>query len=245
MFNDQKAGVAVGRLAFDVYLDAMAFQTFARGFINRSFVFNPTIATTGIGALGAVAKGFVGNQVWIGGQIYDGNAASGKYDSKTVDEGEWLKAVEIGWTPSIDRRKTDRIQFTYWDKDAREKAGVAAGKGWAVSASWKVNDSIFPFTRFGHSDGGAGVPAEDAASIGLEYTTRPDQALSVGLGWANPVSPASGPTLRDEYVLEASYKFQVLRGLSLLPDVQYIKDPATNPAEDNVWIVGLRAILTF
>ncbi|UCH46560.1 MAG: carbohydrate porin [Betaproteobacteria bacterium] len=244
LFNNQTAGVAVGRLAFDVYLDAMAFQTFSRGFINRAFVLNPTIATTGIGALGAVAKGFVGNQFWIGGQIYDGNAASGDFDMDTFDEGEWLKAVEFGWTPAIDRRKTDRIQFTYWDKDAREKAGVPKGSGWAVSTSWKVSDKAFPFLRFGHSDGGAGVAAKDAASIGLEYTTRPDQALSVGFGWAKPVSPASGPTLRDEYVLEASYKFQLLRGLSLLPDLQYIKDPAKNPTTNSVWVVGLRAILT-
>jgi porin len=245
LFNDQTAGVAVGRMAFDVYLDAFAFQTFSRGFLNRAFVVNPTLATTGIGALGAVAKGFVSEQVWIGGQIYDGNAASGKFDMDTFDEGEWLKAVEIGWTPSIERRKTDRIQFTYWDKDEREKAGVPSGSGWAISSSWKVSDKAFPFLRVGHSDGGAGVAAEEAASIGIEYTTHADQAVSVGFGWAKPVSPASGPELKDEYVLEASYKFQLLRGFSLLPDLQYIKDPAKNPVKDSAWVAGLRGILAF
>jgi len=245
LFNKQTAGVAAGRMAFDVYLDAFAFQTISRGFLNRSFLLNPTVATTGIGALGAVAKGFVSKQVWIGGQIYDGNAASGKFDMDTFGEGEWLKAAEIGWTPSVDRRKTDRIQLTYWDKDARNKAGVPSGKGWAVSTSWKVDEKLLPFLRFGHSDGGAGVAAENAASVGLEYMTHPDQALSVGFGWAEPVSPAAGPTSRDEYVLEASYKFQLLRGFSLLPDLQYIKDPANNPSEDGAWVIGLRGILTF
>jgi porin len=163
----------------------------------------------------------------------------------TFDEGEWLKALEIGWAPSVDRRKTDRIQFTYWDKDERTLAGVPSGSGWAVSASWKVSEKLFPFLRFGHSDGGAGVAAENAASIGVEYTTRPDQAWSIGFGWADPVSPAAGPALKDEYVLETSYKFQLLRGFSLLPDLQYIKDPANNPNEDNVWVGGLRGILTF
>jgi porin len=245
LFNDQTAGFAVGRLAFDAYLDAFPFQTFSKGFLNRSFVLNPTVGTTGIGALGAVAKGFVTDQVWIGGQIYDGNAVSGEFDMDTFDEGEWLKALEIGWAPSVDRRKTDRIQFTYWDKDERTLAGVPSGSGWAVSASWKVSEKLFPFLRFGHSDGGAGVAAENAASIGVEYTTRPDQAWSIGFGWADPVSPAAGPALKDEYVLETSYKFQLLRGFSLLPDLQYIKDPANNPNEDNVWVGGLRGILTF
>ena len=119
---DKRAGFAVGRLAFDVYLDAFLFQTFSRGFLNRAFLVNPTIGTTGIGALGAVAKGFVTENVLIGAQIYDGNAASGEFDFDTFEEYEWLKAVEIAWTPAMARYKTDRIQFTYWDKDEREKA---------------------------------------------------------------------------------------------------------------------------
>lgn len=160
----------------------------------------------------------------------------------TFDEGEWLKAVEIGWAPGIDRYKTDRIQFTYWDKDAREKAGVPSGKGWAMSASWKL-DKFFTFLRFGHSDGGAGVAATDAASVGFEYTVRPGQAWSLGFGWAEPI-PKAGQSARDEYVVETSYKFQLLKSFSLLPDVQLVLDPANNPDKDSVWVVGLRGILT-
>ena len=239
-FNDQTAGLAVGRLAFDVYLDAFLFQTFSRGFLNRAFLLNPTMATTGIGALGGVAKGFVGDNVWIGGQIHDANAVTGEFDLDTVSEGEWLKAVEIGWTPSIDRYKTDRIQFTWWHKDERENAGVPDGQGWAVSASWKLGERLIPFTRFGHSDGGAGVAAENAASLGLEYAVRPDQALSLGLGWADPA--ASG--LDDEYVIETSYKLQLSPNFSLMPDVQVLLDPASNPTKDQVWVVGVRALLS-
>ena len=239
LFNDKTAGIAVGRLAFDAYLDAFPFQTFSRGFLNRGFLLSPTMGTTGIGALGAVAKGFVNDNIWLGGQIYDGNAASGEFDMDTFDQGEWLKAVEIGWTPSIDKRGSDRVQFTWWDKDAREQAGIPAGQGWVVSASMK-RGNWFPFLRFGHSDGGAGVKAKDSASAGFEYTTRPNQAWNLGLGWANPVAANE----RDEYVIETSYKFQLLKGFSLLPNVQLLIDPANNPDEDNVWVAGLRGILS-
>jgi porin len=238
LFNQKKAGFAVGRLAFDAYLDAFPFQTFSRGFINRAFILSPAMATTGIGALGTVAKGFVNDNVWLGGQIYDGNAVSGDFNMDTFDQGEWLKAVEIGWTPSFERRTTDRIQFTWWDKDAREQAGIAAGQGWTVSASMK-RDKWFPFFRFGHSDGGAGVAAKEAASLGFEYTTLPTQAWSLGLGWANPTASDK----RDEYVVETSYKFQLLKGFSLLPNVQLLLDPANNPEQDQVWVFGLRGIL--
>lgn len=239
LFNEKKAGFAIGRLAFDAYLDSFPFQTFSRGFINRAFILSPTMATTGIGALGTVAKGFISDNVWLGGQIYDGNAASGEFDMDTFDQGEWLKAVEIGWAPSFDRRTSDRIQFTWWDKDAREQAGVSAGQGWTVSASVK-RDNWFPFVRFGHSDGGAGVAATSSASAGFEYATRPNQAWSLGLGWADPVTPES----RDEYVVETSYKFQLLKGFSLLPNAQLLLDPANNPDEDRVWVLGLRGILS-
>jgi porin len=244
LFADQRAGIAAGRLAFDVYLDAFMFQTFSRGFINRAFLINPTMATTGVGALGAVAKGFVIDQFWIGGQIHDGNAVSGDFDFDTFKEHEWLKAVEIGWTPSISRYKTDRIQFTYWDKDARQKAGTTKGSGWVVSASWQLTDRFIPFTRFGHSDGGAGVAAESAASIGFEFSLRKDQAWSLGAGWAKPSEKTFGPGLKDEYVIETSYKFQLWRSFSLTPDVQLLLDPAKNPTETKVWVFGLRAILS-
>jgi porin len=240
-FHDQRIGVAVGRLSFDVYQDAFLFQTFSRGFLNRSFLVNPTIGTTGIGALGAVAKGFATDSFWLGGQIYDGNAVSGDFDLDTIEENEWLANAEIGWTPSIDRHKVDRVQFTYWHKDARVKAGVPSGAGWVVSASHQASEQVILFTRFGHSDGGAGVAAESAASVGVEYSPWRSQALSFGFGWADPASPA----LEDEYVFETSYKVQVTPQFSLTPDLQLLVHPANNPTESSVWVLGLRGIFAF
>lgn len=173
-FNDKTAGFAVGKLAFDAYLDAYAFQTPMRGFLNRSFVVNPTMATTGIGALGAVVKGMVSENIWLGGQIYDANAVNGHFDFDTVEEGEWIKAVEFGWTPSFKRQKFDRIQFSYWQQDEREEAGVPEGEGWVMSASYQLNDPLLSFLRIGHSDGGANVGAENAASLGFEYAVKND-----------------------------------------------------------------------
>jgi hypothetical protein len=100
-FERQRIGYSVGRLAFDAYLDAFVTQTPYGGFLNRSFVFNPTLATTGAGALGAVVKGMVSDQIWVGAQIYDGNANNGDFDLDTFKEHEWLTAAEVGWTPRV------------------------------------------------------------------------------------------------------------------------------------------------
>jgi len=243
-FSDGTAGFAVGRLGFDVYLDAFPFQTFSKGFINRSFILNPTLPTTGVGALGAVVKGFVSDNVWIGAQMHDANAASGDFDFDTVQEGEWLKAVEVGYTPSFAQRKTHLVQFTYWEKDARSLAGVSKGSGWAVSGAWQVSDRTFPFIRFGHSDGGGGVAAEDAISAGVQFTRQKDEIWTIGAGWANPSDETFGPGADDETVIETSYKFQLSKNFSLTPDVQVIFNPANNPDESSIWVFGLRGILT-
>ena len=243
-FANGKAGYAAGRLAFDVYLDAFPFQTFSKGFLNRSFILNPTLPTTGIGALGGVVKGFVTDHLWLGAQIHDANAASGKFDFDTVQEGEWLKAVEIGYTPSFGQRKTHLIQFTYWDKDERTLAGVSDGSGWAVSTAWRLNDIYFPFLRFGHSDGGGGVAAEDAVSAGVEISRSKGEVWTMGAGWARPSEETFGPGLDNETVLEMSYKFQIAKNLSLTPDVQVVFNPANNPDKSSIWVIGVRAIFT-
>jgi porin len=244
LFADGRAGYAVGRLAFDVYLDAFPFQTFSRGFLNRSFVLNPSMPTTGIGAIGGVVKGFVTDNIWLGAQMHDANAASGDFDWDTVQEGEWLKAIEVGYTPSFDERNDKRVQLTLWEKDERSLAGVSKGRGWAVSAAYKLNDKYFPFVRFGHSDGGAGVAAESSVSAGVEIKQAFDQVWTIGAGWAKPSSETYGGGLSNETVLETSYKFQLSQNFSLMPDVQVVFNPAYDTSESSVWVFSLRAILS-
>ena len=176
--------------------------------------------------------------------MHDANAASGRFYFDTLQEGEWLKSVEVGYTPSFGQRKTQLVQFTYWDKDERSLADVSSGSGWAVSAAWKLNDTYFPFVRFGHSDGGGGVAAEDAISAGVEISRPRGEVWTIGAGWAKPSEETFGPGLDNEKVLEMSYKFPISKNFSLLPDAQVIFDPASNPGKSSTWVIGLRAILT-
>ncbi|RLB76042.1 MAG: porin, partial [Deltaproteobacteria bacterium] len=41
-----------------------------------------------------------------------------------------------------------------------------------------------------------------------------------------------------------SYRVQVTPSINLMPDLQYLIDPANNPELDSTWIAGLRCILT-
>lgn len=41
------------------------------------------------------------------------------------------------------------------------------------------------------------------------------------------------------------YRFHLTPNLAVTPDLQYIKDPALNPRETELWVAGLRVRLTF
>jgi len=243
-FAGGRAGFAVGRLAFDAYLDAFPFQTLSKGSINRSSILNPTLPTTGLGAIGGVVKGFVTDNIWLGAQFHDANAVNGNFDFDTVEEGEWIKAIEIGYTPFIGDQGKHRVQLMFWEKDARTLAGTSKGSGWAISGAYQLNDTYFPFVRFGHSDGGGGVAAEEAFSAGVQITLRRHEIWTIGAGWAKPSADTFGPGTDSESLLETSYQFQLSKNFSLTPNLQVIFDPASNPTESSIWVFGLRAILT-
>jgi porin len=244
-FANRRAAFAVGLLDFSAYVDAFYYQTISRGFVNRSFILNPTLATTGVGALGGVAKGFVSDNFWIGGGFYDANAKSGDPGFDTWDSGELLKHVELGWTPDISRRGTDRVQLTYWHKDRLAAKGTPSGSGWLLSWSAKLGQRWVPFARAGWSDGGGGALAERSFSAGFSYRMAFQDWLTLGIGWNEPSDVTHGAGLGSEKVLEASYLWQITANTSLTPDLQWIIDPANNPAENSVWTAGLRLRLVF
>ena len=244
LFADKRAGIAVGLLDFSAYLDAMYYQTLSRGFLNRSFILAPTLATTGVGALGAVGKGMIGDNFWICGGFYDANANSGDPSFDTWDSGELLKHVELGWTPGFSRRATDRVQLTWWRKDRLSGKGTPSGTGWLLSWSWKFEDRWVPFVRAGWSDGGGGALAERSLSGGFSWRMAFQDWLTVGVGLNKPSEETHGTGLGTEKVLEASYLWQLTANTSLTPDLQLILDPAGNPEEDTVWVAGLRLRIT-
>ena len=87
------------------------------------------------------------------------------------------------------------------------------------------------------------MAAEDAISAGLEITRRNNEIWSIGAGWAKPSEMTHGPGLDNEFVIETSYKFELANNLSLTPDIQLLLNPANNPTESSVWVLGLRMIV--
>jgi len=72
-----------------------------------------------------------------------------------------------------------------------------------------------------------------------------DNILAIGFNWGEPNSAVFGSGLDDQYSVEAFYRWQLTREIAVTPNIQYIRDPALNPEEDNIWLIGLRARFAF
>ena len=54
---------------------------------------------------------------------------------------------------------------------------------------------------------------------------------------------ADSKLLSRVYALELFYRLNLTKQFTITPDIQFIKDPALNPTEDSIWVLGFRARL--
>ena len=64
--------------------------------------------------------------------------------------------------------------------------------------------------------------------------------IGLGLNWGR----ASGTT-ENQYIGELFYRLQLAQNLQLTPSIQLVVNPANNPDENLIGVLGLRARLTF
>ena len=62
----------------------------------------------------------------------------------------------------------------------------------------------------------------------------------VAVNWGRPNKDTFGPGLDDQWTFEVFYRWQVLRELAVTPSLQLLIDPALNPDESTIWMLGLR-----
>ena len=83
--------------------------------------------------------------------------------------------------------------------------------------------------------------AEKSVSIGTGYLGlgKEGNTLGVAINWAE-IDGAD-----DQYTTELYYFMKVLPSLEITPTFQWIKNPALNPSESSLTVVGLRARVAF
>jgi porin len=162
---------------------------------------------------------------------------------------QYFRHLELGWsglagtgTPIQGRGPMDanNLSITLWSKDANFDTGEAKSRGIAFNGNYQFRPDMLAFLRGGWSEGW-----QLDRSLNAGWGWRPFQQYSdlVGLaaGWAEPANHA----LRDQYVAEGFYRFQLTSQIALTPDLQWILHPTLNPNVGSLWVGSLRARITF
>ena len=241
-----------GRMSFvagwvDVtdYLDVYGMINPWTSFTNLAFLTSPTIAAPNQG-LGASLAFMATENIYVIGGLADANGDAtdpkGGFDT-FFNDSEYFKHIEVGWTSAQQKLYLDNVHITLWQADERDDARVLDGWGASFSAATFIDGKWMPFLRGGYAHDG-GALWEKSVSTGLGYYVKGrSDLLGLGLNWNRPSNTAVGPDLDDQYTMEAFYRIQLTRRLAVTPDVQLIVDPALNPDEDKIWVLGLRARL--
>jgi porin len=230
------------------YVDVYAMASPWTGFMN--FVFSTGSATMPVPnqGIGLAAGGMITDKFFAIGGFADSNsdpANPGDGFDTFFDEHEYFKHLEFGWTPSKDQIYLDNFHVTLWHADEREATLTPEGWGANISFTRYLGKKWLPFFRAGYADDGGSL-LERSLSTGFGYQRTPGKnLLGFGFNWGEPSESSFGPGLSDQLTAELFYRWNISREIALTPDLQYIKDPALNPEQSSIWVLGLRARLAF
>jgi porin len=216
-------------------------------FSNLVFSTDPTIAVPDQGLGTAVRWRFGANYYVVAGLADANGDPSDPLDAfdSFFGEGELFKHLELGRYGSWENRVDENVHLTLWQVDERTEAGIPSGWGAAFSYSTTLHERWLSFLRLGYGDGG-GALLDRSVSTGLAYKAADNRSVvGLGLNWSRPNEESFGAAAGDQYTAEAYWRFQLATHLSITPDVQIVKDPALNPGQDLVWVLGLRARVFF
>jgi len=244
-FADGKGAAVAGFLDATDFVDVYLLASPWTGFNN--FVFSTGSATADLpndATLGVAAGGMVAKNIYLQAGITDANSdptAPFEGFESVVDDSDFFKWIEIGFTPGQDNIYFDNVHVTFWHIDERVNG---TPDGWGINASWQqwINDKWLPFVRVGYTEE-SGSLLEKSATAGVGYQPVPMRGvIGFGFNWGKP-NQTSFAGANDQYTTELFWRYQLTRELAITPSVQLLIDPALNPSEDQIWVFGLRARL--
>lgn len=238
-FNDKKTTLMAGFLDATDYVDVYAVASPWTGFMNFAFsTGSAAMALPGDAALGIAGGTMINDNFFIIGGITDMESDPTKPFSNLLKESHYFKSVELGWTSGKDQIYVDNIHITFWDADESIEQGQAADSGVNFSAS-KMMGAWLPFLRVGVADKGSLLGIDKSVSTGFALYGLGGKSNTFGaaINWADVAAND------DQITLEVFYLMKLMPFWELTPDIQIVKNPATNPNEDQVTILGLRTRL--
>lgn len=192
----------------------------------------------------------------LGAGVQDANGEKLGDAFETIREGEFWWAGQVQYTRCTPRLGVGHARVGAWYAEAREKAQKPGGGGFALSLDqelgrpgavgflrYEVQTDPLESARQGVGFARQGlVPSRQALRVGavLEGLVRRrawrEDAFGFGASWSDPYDER----LRDEYLLETFWRFQLGPDIQLTPSYQLFIDPADNPGASTIGVFSLR-----
>jgi len=224
----------------DVHLLASPWTSFS------NLVFATGSGTIGIlpdGAFGAMAGGWINNNLYLAAGIADANSNPAqvfKGFQTFFEKFETFKSVELGWASDKKLLLFNNMHVTLWQVDARTDAQTQSGWGISASSSITHNKSWMSFLRGGYSHKGNAL-LESSISIGTaHYIQSRRDVLGIALNWGRP-NHFDFPDVDDQWTLETYYLFQLGRHLQITPNIQMLLNPAYSTDRNFIAVGGIRS----
>ena len=241
---DTKNGLELrlGRIAPTAFFDVTLQSDPLTRFLNLSIAFTPTLGYPQDGSLGVAVGYGVTERVYLVGTVLDANSSTTGSGFDTIGQKEFFSGLELGFANrGAYSQFVDNVHLHLWHSDARVEAGLPSDSGGGITASWLFGDDRWsPFIRLGWSEGNTTfVKRSVAAGAAFNLTAR-DDLIGIAGSWGKP----SGAPDIDQYSFEFFYRLQLAKNLALTGDIQYLKNPANNPIQSDIWVFGARLRMT-
>jgi porin len=159
-------------------------------------------------------------------------------------DGNFFKAVEVGWVPSMQERYFKKFSLTYWNTDSYinpSGATIAAGEGVAFSSHWFFQDKYVPYIRFAFSNGnGENAFYKKDLQIGHGLVFKSHDLL----GTSFSITETNIPDTKNQATIEIYYRFHLTEHLAITPDFQWIINPTFNSNTNSLIYGGIRSRVT-
>lgn len=189
-------------------------------------------------------------EIYVRFGIHDADADTEKVGfSSLFNHGYLFKIFEVGIDPGFMERIPGRAPFgdihvSFWQQDKRSNDNIDKGWGFLISGSQRFG-RFMPFLRYGYSDSGrfGPTPMSHVVNLGVAIDTfaQRNDRIGIGMSWSHP---ADGD-LDDQGALDLFYRAEVTPQIAVTPTLQLILNPALNPSQDAVWVLGVRSRFNF
>lgn len=229
-----------GKIDFAYHFDSnrIANDAFSE-FFAYSLQNNPSIPTPLFGGFGGIVRANLPGKSYVMLGVGDSSMDAPVLPWETLDNDSWYEVIELGITSDLPGLGEGTYRLTPWHNHlfGEDGFGVALGFDQAL-----FRKNLVAFFRFGYGDEDV-TPVRAFVSGGLAFLRpfgRENDRVALGVAWSDP-SPGNGA--RSESLLEIQYRVEVVKAVSITPELHIVFDPSDNPAANVVVIPGIRLLI--